>query len=60
VQSSHVGKLEAAPLAPKKVEKGAQRFDYILHLLVEVHHELALAHGISEPAVGDNRMIAAF
>jgi hypothetical protein len=34
-------------------------FGYKLHLLVDVRHELALAYRITEPAVGDNQMIAA-
>jgi len=33
-------------------------FGYKLHLLVDVRHEVALAYQITEPAVGDNEMIA--
>jgi hypothetical protein len=42
-----------------KVVKVVEWFGYKLHLLVDVRHELALAYGITEPAVGDNQMIEA-
>ena len=45
--------------AEGKVEKVVEWFGYKLHLLVDVRHELALAYRITEPAVGDNQMIAA-
>ncbi len=41
------------------VVKVVEWFGYKLHLLVDVRHELALAYQITEPAVGDNQMIAA-
>ena len=43
--------------AEGKVERVVEWFGYKLHLLVDVHHELALAYGITAPAVGDNQMI---
>ena len=42
-----------------KVTKVVEWFGYKLHLLVDVRHEVALAYGITEPAVGDNQMIEA-
>ena len=45
--------------AEGKVERVVEWFGYKLHLLVDVRHELALAYRITEPAVGDNQMIAA-
>ena len=45
--------------AEGKVERVVEWFGYKLHLLVDVRHELALAYWITEPAVGDNQMIAA-
>jgi hypothetical protein len=42
-----------------KVVKVVEWFGYKLHLLVDVRHELAMAYGITEPAVGDNQMIEA-
>jgi hypothetical protein len=42
-----------------KVVKVVEWFGYKLHLLVDVRHELVLAYRITEPAVGDNQMIAA-
>ncbi len=45
--------------AEGKVEKVVEWFGYKLHLLVDVHHELALAYRITTPAVGDNEMIGA-
>ena len=45
--------------AAGKVERVLEWFGYKLHLLVDVRHELALAYRITEPAVGDNQMIAA-
>ena len=41
------------------MERVVEWFGYKLHLLVDVRHELALAYWITEPAVGDNQMIAA-
>ena len=41
------------------VVKVVSWFGYKLHLLVDVRHELVLAYCITEPAVGDNQMIAA-
>ncbi len=43
--------------ADGQVVKVVEWFGYKLHLLVDVHHELALAYRITEPAVGDNQMI---
>ena len=40
------------------VERVVVWFGYKLHLLVDVRHELVLAYAITEPAVGDNQMIA--
>ena len=45
--------------AAGQVERVVVWFGYKLHLLVDVRHELALAYWITEPAVGDNEMIAA-
>jgi hypothetical protein len=45
--------------AEGKVEKVVAWFGYKLHLLVDVRHELVLAYRITEPAVGDNQVIAA-
>jgi hypothetical protein len=45
--------------AEGRVERVVQWFGYKLHLLVDVHHEVALAYRITQPAVGDNQMIAA-
>lgn len=44
--------------AAGKVERVVVWFGYKLHLLVDVRHELVLAYAITEPAVGDNQMIA--
>jgi hypothetical protein len=44
--------------AEGRVERVVEWFGYKLHLLVDVRHEVALAYGITEPAVGDNEMIA--
>ena len=42
-----------------RVVKVVEWFGYKLHLVVDVRHELVLAYRITEPAVGDNQMIAA-
>jgi hypothetical protein len=44
--------------AQGQVERVVEWFGYKLHLLVDVRHEVALAYGITAPAVGDNEMIA--
>src|SRR5262249_22521789 len=44
--------------AEGRVERVVEWFGSKLHLLVDVRHEVALAYGITEPAVGDNEMIA--
>jgi hypothetical protein len=43
--------------AEGRVERVVEWFGYKLHLLVDVRHEVALAYGITAPAVGDNEMI---
>jgi hypothetical protein len=43
--------------AEGRVERVVEWFGYKLHLLVDVRHEIALAYGITAPAVGDNEMI---
>jgi len=42
-----------------KVVKVVEWFGYKLHLLVDVHHEVALAYDISATAVGDNERVEA-
>ena len=42
-----------------RVVKVVEWFGSKLHLVVDVRHELVLAYRITEPAVGDNQMIAA-
>ena len=46
--------------ADGQVVRVVEWFGYKLHLLVDVRHELALAYRITQPAVGDNQMIAPF
>jgi hypothetical protein len=41
-----------------RVERVVEWFGYKLHLLVDIRHEVALAYGITAPAVGDNEMIS--
>jgi hypothetical protein len=43
--------------AEGRVERVVEWFGYKLHLLVDVRHEVALAYGVTAPAVGDNEMI---
>jgi hypothetical protein len=43
--------------AEGRVARVVEWFGYKLHLLVDVRHEVVLAYGITEPAVGDHEMI---